>query len=116
MTRRIVEQAIADALPRGVRRTLWESSNEHCWKAFQRQLGATREPSLPPAPIRYAAIVMHRLLIDSILATSLLSKGDGRNLPASPLFDADGFRRDIEAAYLRMREAPGESARSFAVE
>ena len=39
-----------------------------------------------------------------------------RNLPASPLFDADGFRRDIEAAYLTMWEARGESARSFAVE
>jgi len=39
-----------------------------------------------------------------------------RNLPASPLFDADGFRRDIEAAYLLMWEARGESARSFAVE
>ena len=38
-----------------------------------------------------------------------------RNLAAAPLFDANGFRRDIEAAYSAMWETRGETPRSFAV-
>ena len=32
------------------------------------------------------------------------------NLPTAPLFDADRFRRNIEAAYIAMSPAPGVSA------
>ncbi|MEO8301732.1 MAG: tetratricopeptide repeat protein [Rhizomicrobium sp.] len=39
-----------------------------------------------------------------------------QNLAAAPLFDADGFRRDIETAYSRMWEARGETPRGFRVE
>jgi protein O-GlcNAc transferase len=41
-----------------------------------------------------------------------------RNLPASPLFDAERYRKNIEAAYLIMSDLyrRGEEARSFAVD
>jgi len=38
-----------------------------------------------------------------------------RNLPASPLFDTDGFRHGMESAYITMWES-GEAPGSFAVE
>jgi len=36
-----------------------------------------------------------------------------RNMPATPLFDADGFRRDIEAAYVTLWERRGDAPHSF---
>jgi protein O-GlcNAc transferase len=38
-----------------------------------------------------------------------------RNLPATALFDSDGFRRDIEAAYVTMWERRSETPHSFSV-
>ena len=38
-----------------------------------------------------------------------------QNLLTAPLFDADGFRRDIEAAYIAMWERRGEAPRVFSV-
>jgi predicted O-linked N-acetylglucosamine transferase (SPINDLY family) len=39
-----------------------------------------------------------------------------QNLPASPLFDTNSFRRDIEAAYVTMWEGRGAAPRSFGME
>jgi len=45
-----------------------------------------------------------------------LKKKLAQKRSTAPLFDADDFRRGIEAAYLTMWERRGEAPRSFSVE
>ena len=74
-------------------------------------------PELVTTSLQDYEALATKLATDRAALASLRRKIE-QNRPAYPLFDADRFRRHIEAAYTTMWETHqrGESRRSFAVE